>query len=375
MAAGRLTGRGRPGRRDSEVSPAEAGRTQAADQHASVTVLPLDEAARRGAQARQAQLVKPPGSLGRLEELAIWMAAVSGEPIPEVRARVVVAAADHGVADEGVSAYPQSVTGQMLATFLSGRGAVSTLAQATGADLLCVDAGVMSDTSGLDVVRAGIGPSRNLAVEPALSTADVAAAVDCGRAVAAQAKADGMTVLVGGEMGIANTTPATCLAAWLTGLPVAGLVGPGTGVDEAGLVRKRDVVERALALHGPQIDGPLGALRRLGGGEIAVLCGLALGAGEQGLGYVCDGLIATAGASIAARIAPELRPRLLAGHRSTEPAHSAMLTDLGLEPVLDLGMRLGEGSGATAALAVLRLACATHSGMATFEEAGVSGRS
>lgn len=335
----------------------------------------LDAGAMRAARERQLQLVKPPGALGRLEELAIWLAGTSGDPRPSVRARVVVAAADHGVASEGVSAFPPAVTAQMLATFLSGRGAVSVLAQETGAELVCVDAGVATDTTGLDVVRTGLGPSANLAVEPALTVGAVARAVDTGRELARQAAANGVTVLVGGEMGIANTTPATCLAAALTRADPAALVGPGTGVDPAGLERKREVIARALALHGPELGGPLSMLRRLGGGEIAVLTGLALGAGEHGLAYVCDGLIATAAAGVAAALEPDLRPRLLAGHRSPEPAHSVLLDHLDLEPVLDLGMRLGEGSGATAALAVLRLACATHDRMATFAEAGVAGRS
>lgn len=347
----------------------------AAPSRAPIPMAPLDAGAMRAARERQAQLVKPPGALGRLEELAIWLAGTSGQARPSVRARVVVAAADHGVAAEGVSAFPPAVTAQMLATFLSGRGAVSVLAEEVGADLICVDAGVETDTSVLDVVRTGLSPSANLAVEPALEVGAVARAVDTGRELARRAAEDRITVLVGGEMGIANTTPATCLAAALTGADPASLVGPGTGVDAAGLERKREVVTRALALHGPELRGPLSMLRRLGGGEIAVLTGLALGAGEHGLAYVCDGLIATAGAGIAAGLEPDLRPRLLAGHRSPEPAHSALLDHLGLEPVLELGMRLGEGSGATAALSVLRLACATHDRMATFAEAGVAGRS
>ena len=349
--------------------PARAGHGAA-----RVTIVPIDEHAATAARARQAQLVKPAGSLGRLEELAIWLAGATGAELPAVRARVVVAAADHGVADEGVSAFPQAVTGQMLATFLSGRGAISALAAEVGADLVCVDAGVAADTSELDVVRTGLAPSANLATGPALTVEQVVIAVDHGRELAAQAALDDITVLVGGEMGIANTTPATCLAAWLCERDAAELVGPGTGVDAAGLERKRSVARRALALHAPQIDGPLAALRRLGGGEIAVLCGLALGAGEHGLAYVCDGVIATAAAAIAVAIAPDLGPRLLAGHRSPEPAHTALLDWLELEPVLDLGMRLGEASGGTAALAILRLATATHCGMATFAEAGVSGR-
>jgi len=284
----------------------------------------------------------------------------------------VVAAADHGVAARGVSAYPPSVTRAMLATFVAGGAAVTALAAAAGADLVVVDAGVAGDATD-GVTRVGLGPSRDLSAEPALTAEETARAVDAGRALAARAAADGITVLVGGEMGIGNTTPATCLAAWLTGRPAAGLAGPGTGLDTAGLERKRAVCEQALALHGAAADGPFGALRRLGGGEIALLTGLALGAGEQGLAYVCDGVIATAAAAVAAAHAPGLGERLLAGHRSPEPAHAALLEHLGLEPVLDLGMRLGEGSGATAALAILRLACAAHDGMATFAQAGVAG--
>jgi len=333
----------------------------------------LDEGAMAAARARQQQLVKPPGSLGRLEALAVWLAGVTGSERPAMRARVVVAAADHGVAAQGVSAYPQAVTAQMLRTFASGRGAVSTLAGAVGAELVLVDAGVAGGSDGVECVRVGLGPSRDLSVEPALDVAEVALAVDAGRELAALAAGDGVTVLAGGEMGIANTTPATCLAAVLTGRDVGELVGPGTGLDAAGVAHKRAVCERALALHPDAARGPLHALRRLGGGEIAVLCGLALGAGEHGLGYVCDGLIATAAAAVAVGIEPELRPRLLAGHRSPEPAHRVLLDHLGLDPVLDLGLRLGEGSGATAALAVLRLAVAAHDGMATFAEAGVSG--
>ena len=330
---------------------------------------PLDTAAMDQARARQGQLVKPPGSLGRLEELAIWLAGVTGDPRPAVRARVVVAAADHGVS--GVSAYPREVTAQMLATFLSGGGAVSVLARETGAELVCVDAGVDADTSALDVVRTGLAPSADLTQAPALSQDDVTRAIETGRDLAAKAKQDGITVLVGGEMGIGNTTPATCLACWLTNGDPHVLTGPGTGLDAKGVQRKANVIAGALQLHAPET--PLEALATVGGGEIAVLTGLALGAGEQGLGYVCDGLIATAAAAIAVAIEPGLKPRLLAGHRSPEPAHSRLLEHLGLTPVLDLQMRLGEASGAVAALAVLKLAAAAHDGMLTFAEAGVSG--
>jgi nicotinate-nucleotide--dimethylbenzimidazole phosphoribosyltransferase len=329
----------------------------------------LDHAAAQAARDRQDVLLKPRGSLGRLEELAVWMAAVTGEPIPTLRPLVVIAAADHGVAAEGVSAYPQEVTAQMLKAFLGGGSAISVLAREAGAEVVVVDAGVAAPMDG--VVATGLRPSRNLAIEAALGEDEVELALATGRRLAREARERGANVLIGGDMGIANTTPSACLAAWVTGRQ--DVCGRGTGIDDAGLERKRAVIARALALHGAHIDGPLDALRRLGGGELAVLCGLALGAGEEGLGYVCDGVVATAAVAIAAAIDPELRPRLLAGHRSPEPAHGLLLEHLGLDPVLDLGMRLGEASGAATALAVLRLACALHAGMDTFDEAKVSG--
>ncbi len=335
-----------------------------------VEIQPLHEAAMTAARDRQAQLVKPPGSLGRLEELAIWLAGVTGEAKPAVRARIVVAAADHGVAAEGVSAFPPEVTAQMLATFLSGGGAVSTLARETGSDLICVDAGVNASTTHLDVVHTGLKPSANLATEPALSPDDVRHAIKVGMKLAATAKTDGLTILAGGEMGIGNTTPATALACWLTGNDPAELTGPGTGLDPEGVRRKAEIIARALDRD--QSETPLAALASLGGGEIALLTGLALGAGRYGLGYVCDGVIATAAAAIAAAVAPELKPRLVAGHLSPEPAHAQLLAHLDLNPILDLQMRLGEASGAAAALAILKLAAAAHGGMHTFAEAGVS---
>lgn len=337
-----------------------------------VTMTRPDAAARDAARRRQAELVKPPGSLGRLEELAVWLAGVAGEERPVLRPRVVVAAADHGVAAEGVSAYPAEVTGQMLGTVATGRAAVSALARLLDAPVTVIDAGVRGAPPIDGVQRLGLAPSRNLATAPALDAVAVQTALDAGRAIARAARERGENVLVGGELGIGNTTPATALACWLTGRDPRELAGRGTGLDDAGVERKAAVVQRALDLHGPAIDGPLEALRRLGGGDLAVLTGLALGAGEHGVGLVCDGVIATAAIAVAAGRQPALAPWLLAGHRSAEPAHGALLDHLGLEPVLDLGMRLGEGTGATAALAVLGLAAAAHDGMATFAEAGVS---
>jgi nicotinate-nucleotide--dimethylbenzimidazole phosphoribosyltransferase len=335
----------------------------------------IDETARRAARARQRVLLKPEGSLGRLEQLAVWLAGVSGSAIPEVRALIVVAAADHGVAEEGVSAYPQAVTAQMLDAFVAGGAAISVLARSVGAGLRLVDAGVA--THGADdprIVRTGLRPSANLVREPALTAAALVAGLEAGRAIARDAAAAGITVLVGGDMGIANTTPATCLAVWLTGRDPNDLCGRGTGVDDAGLARKQTAIARALATHRPHIDCPHEALRRVGGGELAVLCGLALGAASYRLAYICDGLIATAAAAVADAIDPDVRPRLLAGHRSPEPAHSALLEHLELEPLLDLGMRLGEASGAAVALSIVQLACALHAQMDTFADAGVAGR-
>jgi nicotinate-nucleotide--dimethylbenzimidazole phosphoribosyltransferase len=327
------------------------------------------------ALARQAQLLKPPGSLGRLEEVAVWVAGVTGRGRPVPRSRVVVAAADHGVVAEDVSAFPQEVTRQMLGAFGAGFAAITVLAGHAGADVVLVDAGVIAppdDVAGIDV---GLpAPSRNLAVEPALAVDEVRSALRAGREIAARAAADGIDLLIAGEMGIGNTTPAACLTAALCGLDAAAVVGRGTGIDDEGLQRKRAVIERALALHGPFVgDDPVELLRRVGGGELAVICGLALGAGEHGLGLICDGVIATAAIAVAVELAPALRDRLLAGHRSVEPAHEHLLSRLDLRPLVELDLRLGEGSGAATALLLVQAACALHDGMATFADAGVSG--
>jgi nicotinate-nucleotide--dimethylbenzimidazole phosphoribosyltransferase len=337
-------------------------------------VRPIDGAARAAAEARQAQLLKPPGSLGRLEEVAAWVAGVTGRARPGVpRTRVVIAAADHGVVGEGVSAFPQEVTGQMLGAFGAGWAAITVLARHAGADVVLVDAGVIAPPEGVASIDLGLSPSRNLAVEPALGEDEVRSALRAGRELAARAASDGVDLLIAGEMGIGNTTPAACLTATLCGLDAEAVVGRGTGVDDAGLRRKREVIARALALHGRHIDHPLEALRRLGGGELAVLTGLALGAGEHGLGLICDGVIATAAIAVAAELAPELKPRLLAGHRSVEPAHEHLLSRLGLRPLVELDLRLGEGSGAATALLLVDAACRLHDEMATFAEAGVAG--
>jgi nicotinate-nucleotide--dimethylbenzimidazole phosphoribosyltransferase len=291
------------------------------------------------------------GSLGRLGALAVWLAGVTGDDRPRARARVVVVAADHA----GAAA---ASAGPALRALAAGHTALPVLAAEAGADVVLVDAGVHGGAGDVACVRPGLAPARDLAAGAALSVGEVAAAVDCGRDLAAAAAAEGVTLLVGGDLATGAATGATCLAAALTGrageaaawLPAFG------GPDD--LERERRRAAAAIAHHAPQGRGPLGLLRRLGGGEASVLCGLALGAGEHGLGVVCDGLVATAAAAVAVAIEPDLRSRLVAGGRAPGPAHAALLEHLGLEPVLDLGVARGDGSGALAAVAVLRLAAA-----------------
>lgn len=335
-----------------------------------------DAAAGERAAARQARLTKPPGSLGRLEALAIQLAALQGMDRPAVeRAQVCVFAGDHGVAAQGVSAFPQAVTAQMVANFVAGGAAVSVLARAQGAALEVVDLGTAADPGPLPgVVDARIAPmTADFTLTPAMSAEQLTAALDAGRAAVQRAVHAKAQVFIGGEMGIANTTAAAALACALLGEQPATLSGPGTGLDAAGVAHKAAVIGRALALHGPHLDSPLEALRRLGGFEIASLAGAAIACAQAGLPLLVDGFIVTAAVLAAVRIQPGVRDWLLFAHRSAEPGHARLLAALDAAPLLALDMRLGEGSGALAALPLLRLACAAHAGMATFDEAGIAG--
>jgi nicotinate-nucleotide--dimethylbenzimidazole phosphoribosyltransferase len=335
-----------------------------------------DAAAAERAAARQARLTKPPGSLGRLEALAVQLAALQGTDRPAVeRAQVCVFAGDHGVAAQGVSAFPQAVTAQMVANFVAGGAAVSVLARAQGAALEVVNLGTAADTGPLPgVVDARIAPmTADFTLAPAMSAEQLAAALGAGRAAVQRAVHAKAQVLIGGEMGIANTTAAAALACALLGEQPATLSGPGTGLDAAGVAHKAAVIGRALALHGPHLDSPLEALRRLGGFEIAALAGATIACAQAGLPLLVDGFIVTAAVLAAVRIQPGVRDWLLFAHRSAEPGHARLLAALEAAPLLALDMRLGEGSGALAALPLLRLACAAHAGMATFDEAGVAG--
>lgn len=333
-----------------------------------------DEAARRIAMARQAELTKPPGSLGRLEQAAIELAAMQGCERPSLeRPAIAVFAADHGVAVEGVSAFPQSVTVEMMRNFARGGAAISVLARMLGAELEVVDVGTAIDPGPLDGVRrlrVGAGTA-NCCEHAAMTEAECLDALDAGRTVADAAAGDGAQAFVGGEMGIANTTAATALACALLDDEPRALAGAGTGLDADGVDRKIGVIERALARHGTS-GSAFDLLASLGGFEIAALAGAFITSAQRRVPVLVDGFIASVAALVAVRAAPTLLPWLIATHRSAEPGHERILAALGLEPLLALDMRLGEGSGAAVAVPVLRAACELHAGMATFAEAGVS---
>ena len=325
------------------------------------------------ARQRQMQLTKPAGSLGKLEEIACRLAACRNllRPAP-LRPAVTVFAADHGVAHAGVSAYPRAVTAAMMANFVGGGAAIAVLARAIQAPLELVDVGVDADLSALAIIHAKVAAgSRDLRIEDALTAADLVQAKEVGRAAARRAKEAGATLLIGGEMGIGNSTAAAALTAKLLGLDAATATGRGTGVDDAGWERKRQAVTQALirCQHHQRDE----ALAALGGLEIAALSGFYLEGARLGLPILLDGFITTSAALAACEEDPAVRPWLFASHCSAEKAHLLALHALGLEPVLDLGLRLGEASGAALAFPVLDLALRLLAEMATFADAGVPG--
>lgn len=325
------------------------------------------------ARARQAELTKPPGSLGRLEDLGVQLAALQRRLPPRVeRAVVLVCAADHGVTAEGVSAYPREVTAQMVQNFLRGGAAINRLAEAAGAEVWVLDVGVDADLPAHPrllgaKVRRG---TRNLAREDALTLPEAAAAWEAGRRAAAQLLASGADVFLPGDMGIGNTTAAAALVAALAGAPPEAVVGPGTGVSAAGQARKRAAVAAALA-RVAGVSDPWARAAAVGGLELIAIAGAAAEAAARGAVVLLDGFPVTAGALLAATLTPGLRPWLVAAHRSAEPGHAVALAALGLDPLLDLRLRLGEGTGAALALPLLRAAAAVFR-MATFAEAGVA---
>ena len=338
-------------------------------------IRPASESWRREAERRLHRLTKPPGSLGRLEDVALRCCAIQETlDLTTVPRRIIVCAADHGVVAEGVSAYPKAVTAQMVANFLRGGAAINALAAAADADVWIVDVGVDGPiaTSGRHarlVSRRVRNGTRNMLDEPAMTEAEVLAALQVGLDLATEAVADGVRLLGLGEMGIGNTTAASAVTAGVTGRPAALVTGRGTGVDEETFARKVRTVERAIAAHGCMPRAPLEVLRAVGGLEIAALCGVCLGAAGRRVAIVTDGFVATSAA-----LAPSLTDYLFAGHLSPEPGHAVQLEHLGLRPLLDLNMRLGEGTGAALAMPVIGAAARAFTSMATFESAGVSQR-
>ena len=343
-----------------------------------------DARAESAARARQQQLTKPPGSLGRLEDLACWFAARSGNPTPDLaHIEIFVFAADHGVAVRGVSAFPQSVTGQMVANFAGGGAAINVLATLGDCPIEVVDVGVAGDaelprTVRNEKVRAG---TRDLLVDAAMTDAELTAALDVGARCAREAIQRGAQLLIAGDMGIANTTAAACLICAFTDARPEQIVGRGTGVDDAGLARKLEVVTAALARARATIGVPeseaAGARQifaHLGGLEIAAMAGFYIEAARNGVPVLLDGYISGAAALAAARLEPGALQWMLASHRSAEGGHASVLQELGLTPLVDLGMRLGEGSGAALTLPIIKAALALHRNMATFAQAGVDGR-
>ncbi len=322
---------------------------------------------------------KPRGSLGRLEEIACQVAAIRGDVALAAlapRKAVVVMGADHGVAEESVSAYPQEVTAQMLLNFARGGAAINVLARQAGARVVVVDMGVKSELPPLPEIRSrriGAG-TRNFTREPAMSRAEAAQALEAGITIAEELATDGITLVGIGDMGIGNTTASSALTAAFTGAPPAEVVGRGTGIDDDGLHRKIDVVRRALALHRPDANDAVGTLAQLGGFEIAGLAGVVLGAVAARIPVVVDGFICGAAALAAARSAPAVAASLIASHRSVEAGHRAVLKALGQRPLLDLDLRLGEGTGAVLAMSLVESALAIVREMATFSSAGVSDR-
>ncbi|MCQ3003546.1 nicotinate-nucleotide--dimethylbenzimidazole phosphoribosyltransferase [Pseudomonas syringae] len=331
---------------------------------------------REEALARQQQLTKPTGSLGQLERVAVQLAGLQGRVKPKVDAVwIAIFAGDHGVVAEGVSAYPQEVTGQMLHNFVTGGAAISVLAQQLSAQLDVVDLGTVSplDLPGVRHLRIGAGTA-NFAKAPAMTQEQGLLALQAGRDSVLRAKAVGTELFVGGEMGIGNTAAASAVACSLLECAAQLLVGPGTGLNAAGISHKTDVIERALKLHAEQAGDPLQSLFCLGGFEIAALVGAYLACAQEGITVLVDGFICSVAALVAVRLNPACRDWLLFGHRGAEPGHRHLLETLQAEPLLDLGMRLGEGSGAALAVPLVRLACQLHNGMATFAEAAVADR-
>ena len=339
------------------------------------SIQPLDEAAMNSARVRQNGLTKPQGSLGRLEELAIRIAGIKGSMLPDLRQKaIVIMAADHGVVQEGVSAYPQEVTAQMVYNFLRGGAAINVLARHVGARVVVVDMGVASHLEpSADLLSRSIGfGTKSIASGPAMTRTQAEASIQAGIEVVDAESAKGLDIIGVGDMGIGNTTASAAICAAVTGEPLQRFVGRGTGIDDMRLAHKTDVVRRALATNHPDANDPVDVLAKLGGFEIGGMVGVMLGAAAHRTPVVLDGFNAGSAALIAMGLSPTAKEYFIASHNSSETGHRTMLAYVGLVPLLDLRMRLGEGTGAALGIFLAEAAVKLLAQMATFEEAGVS---
>lgn len=335
----------------------------------------LCTASREAAIARQAVLTKPAGSLGQLESIAIQLAAMQGTDAPSIqRPYIAIFAGDHGIASEGVSAFPQVVTGEMIRNFARGGAAISVLAKAQDALLHVYNCGTAYPIELLTGVtdRSIAAGTANFLHQAAMTETQCSQALAIGKEAVENALAQGCDLFIAGEMGIANTTPATAIASTLLSVDPAQITGRGTGIDDAALAHKIEVIRQGIERHQSALISPLSTLQHLGGFEIAAIAGAYIAAAQAGLPILVDGFISSAAALVAVKHNPSVRDWMLFAHASAEPGHATMMQALAAKPLLDLGMRLGEGSGAGVAISLLRLACDLHNQMATFADAGVS---
>jgi nicotinate-nucleotide--dimethylbenzimidazole phosphoribosyltransferase len=339
----------------------------------------VDTKARGRAKERADNLLMPHRALGKLLDIGEKVAGIAGFPTPDLsRKMIVVMAGDHGVTEEGVSAYPSEVTGQMVHGFTVGVAGINVLSRHGGIGVQVVDMGCKADLSALvasgAVIDAKVGPgTANMRRVPAMTREQAVLCIQRGAGIAKRLAADGVRMIGTGDMGIGNTTPSAAIAAVTTGLKVSALTGRGTGVDDAGLAKKTRVIEESIAARAPDARDPIDILAKIGGFEIGGIAGLILGAAESRVPVVIDGVISTAGAVLAWLVDPRVVDYMFAAHRSVEPAHQAMLSLLALSPILDLGMRLGEGTGCALAMPIIEAGVKVIREMATFAEAGVSG--
>ncbi|MBF0193224.1 MAG: nicotinate-nucleotide--dimethylbenzimidazole phosphoribosyltransferase [Magnetococcales bacterium] len=330
---------------------------------------------RQDALSHQQQLTKPPGSLGVLEKIAVDFAGWQNKVLPELeKLKIVVFAGDHGVVASGVSAFPQSVTVEMVKNFSRGGAAITVLAKNLNANFEVVDVGTVTDPGPLPSVissRVGAGTS-DMSQGAAMDEKQLYTAMEVGRQAAIRGHKEGVQLLIGGEMGIGNTTAAAAVGGVLAGLSPTLMAGPGTGLDSEGVAKKAEVIQKALDKNMPDAKDPLSVLRKVGGFELAALAGFYITSAQLGIPVLVDGFITTSAALAAVRLRPELADWMLFAHLSEEPGHSALLAAIGGQALVDLEMRLGEGSGAAVAVPLLKMACTLHAGMATFAQAGVS---